>query len=40
MLLRYDGSNEIALLASTLHHPERLSPTHHYGVESRLEWAD
>ena len=40
LLLRYDGSDKIAILAGTLDNPERLSPTHHYGVESRLKWAD
>jgi hypothetical protein len=40
LLLRYDRSDEAAVLAGTLDHPKRFWPTHHYGSESRLAWAD
>jgi hypothetical protein len=36
----YDDADEIAFAAGSLAHPETLWPTHHYGVESRLGWAD
>lgn len=32
--------NPDPLAAGTVDHPEELRPTHHYGIESRLEWAD
>ena len=38
--LAYNEGDEIALAAGTVDHPEELRPTHHYGIESRLEWAD
>jgi hypothetical protein len=38
--LAYDDGDEIAFAAGSLEHPETLSPTHHYGIESRLGWAD
>jgi hypothetical protein len=38
--LAYDTRDEVALAAGTLDHPETVTPTHHYGVESRLPWAD
>ncbi len=38
--LAYDGSEEIALHAGTLDRPEAFPPGYHYGVESRLAWAD
>jgi hypothetical protein len=40
LFLRYDGRNDIALTAGSLDHPERFAPTHHYGIEGRLGWAD
>jgi hypothetical protein len=38
--LEYDNSKEIALLIGTLDAPGDLTPSHHYGIESRLPWAD
>ena len=38
--LAYNDGDEMALVAGTVDHPEELRPTHHYGIESRLEWAD
>lgn len=40
LTLAYDGSDEIALHAGTLDRPEAFPPGYHYGVESRLAWAD
>jgi hypothetical protein len=38
--LEYDGGDEMAFPAGTLDHPEDIRPTHHYGIEGRLDWAD
>lgn len=38
--LAYNDSDEVAFAAGCLEHPETLRPTHHYGVGSRLGWAD
>jgi hypothetical protein len=38
--LAYDGQNDIALAVGSMDAPEALLPTHHYGAESRLPWAD
>jgi hypothetical protein len=38
--LAYNDGDEIAIAAGTVDHPEALRPTHHYGIESRLAWAD
>lgn len=38
--LAYDKRDDIALSAGSAENPEQLVPTHHYGVESRLVWAD
>jgi hypothetical protein len=38
--LAYDARDDIALSVGSAEHPEQLTPTHHYGVESRLPWAD
>jgi hypothetical protein len=38
--LTYDRRHDVALAAGTLDDPEAIQPTHHYGVESRLCWAD
>jgi hypothetical protein len=38
--LAYDARDDIALAAGSAEHPEQLTPTHHYGIESRLPWAD
>ena len=38
---REDGTGEeVAFHVGTLDHPERVSPTYHYGVEARLPWID
>jgi hypothetical protein len=37
--LVYDARDDIALSAGSAEHPEQPTPTHHYGVESRLPWA-
>lgn len=38
--LAYDGSENVALTAGSFDSPATLTPTHHYGVEGRLPWAD
>jgi hypothetical protein len=38
--LDYDGKDEIALAAGSADEPGKLEPTHHYGAESRLPWAN
>jgi hypothetical protein len=38
--LEYDGSGEIALMIGACDAPADLRPGHHYGIESRLPWAD
>jgi hypothetical protein len=40
LTLDYDGRDQIALLLGALDAPEHLQPSHHYGVEGRLPWAD
>lgn len=38
--LTYDARDDMALNVGTFDQPERVTPSHHYGVESRLSWAD
>ena len=33
-------AEEVAFHSGTLDHPEHVIPGYHYGVESRLPWAD
>ena len=40
MHLAYDRGDQMAFTAGTVDHPEELRPTHHYGVEGRLGWAE
>ena len=40
LFLQYDDDDLIRLTAGSLDHPEKISPAGHYGVESRLAWAD
>lgn len=40
LFLQYDGDDLIRMTAGSLDHPERIEPGGHYGVESRLRWAD
>lgn len=40
LALSYEARDDIALSAGTLDRPEAVFPTHHYGVEGRLPWAD
>jgi hypothetical protein len=40
LFLQYRGSPQIALMAGCFDDPASLQPTHHYGIESRLPWAD
>lgn len=45
LTLHYDegsgvDTEEVAFHVGTLDHPERVAPGYHYGVESRLPWAD
>jgi hypothetical protein len=40
LFLRYDGDELIRLTAGSLDHPEGIRPAGHYGVESRLRWAE
>lgn len=38
--LDYDDSDQIALMVGTFDDARLLVPTHHYGAEGRLPWAD
>ncbi len=38
--LAYDARDDIALTVGSMDDPSAVRPTHHYGVESRLPWAD
>ncbi|MBX4927295.1 hypothetical protein ABID08_006599 [Rhizobium binae] len=40
LYLQYDGDALIRVTAGSLDNPERIRPAGHYGVESRLGWAD
>jgi hypothetical protein len=40
LFLQYRNSPQIALMAGCFDDPALLRPTHHYGIESRLPWAD
>lgn len=40
LLLSYDGRNDIAITVGSLDEPALWVPASHYGVESRLVWAD
>ncbi|UVC12483.1 GFA family protein (plasmid) [Rhizobium sp. TH2] len=40
LYLQYDDDELIRLTAGSLDHPEGIRPAGHYGVESRLAWAD
>ncbi len=38
--LAYDARADIALTVGSMDVPQAATPSHHYGVESRLPWAD
>jgi hypothetical protein len=40
LCLKYDNSDEIAILVGTFDRPEGLLPFYHYGIEGRLPWVD
>jgi hypothetical protein len=40
LALAYDARGDIALAIGALDHPDVVTPSHHYGVEGRLPWAD
>jgi len=40
LALAYDARDDIALTVGSMHAPQDVLPTHHYGVEARLPWAD
>jgi hypothetical protein len=40
LFLHYDKSDEIGLMIGALDEAEVFRPRYHYGVESRLQWAD
>ncbi|MEZ2131391.1 MULTISPECIES: GFA family protein [unclassified Sinorhizobium] len=40
LFLRYDNDGRIRMMVGSLDHPELITPSFHYGVESRLPWAD
>ncbi len=40
LYLQYDGDELIRVTVGSLDRPEKISPAGHYGVESRLDWAD
>ena len=38
--LAYDARDDVALAVGSFDAPEAVRPTHHYGAESRIAWAD
>jgi hypothetical protein len=40
LYLAYDARDDVALTVGTFDTPQAVAPTHHYGVESRIDWAD
>jgi len=40
LYLQYDGNDQIAIMVGALDAPEDFNPSHHYGIEGRLPWAD
>jgi hypothetical protein len=40
LALTYDGRDDIAFTAGSLHDPARVTPIHNYGVEGKLPWPD
>ncbi|WP_183782198.1 GFA family protein [Rhizobium sp. BK456] len=40
LYLQYDNDELIRVTVGSLDYPERVRPSGHYGVESRLGWAD
>ena len=40
LYLQYDGDQLIRVTVGSLDSPESIRPAGHYGVESRLDWAD
>ncbi|MBX4858854.1 GFA family protein [Rhizobium sophorae] len=40
LYLQYDGDDLIRVTVGSLDHPEKINPSGHYGVESRLKWAN
>jgi hypothetical protein len=40
LALIYDARDDIAVTIGTLDHPAAVTPSHHYGSEGRLPWAD
>jgi hypothetical protein len=40
LVLQYDSDDLVRLTAGSLDHPEQIKPAGHYGVESRLPWAN
>ena len=38
--LAYNSRNDLALAVGSFDAPEAVTPTHRYGVESRIRWAD
>lgn len=40
LFLQYDDDDLIRVTAGSLDRPEDIRPAGHYGVESRLDWAD
>jgi hypothetical protein len=40
LFLKYDGRHDVALAVGMLDASQSVTPTHHYGTEGRLSWAD
>jgi hypothetical protein len=40
LFLRYRNSSQIALMAGAFDNAAGFRPSHHYGIEARLPWAD
>jgi hypothetical protein len=40
LALAYDSRDDIALTVGSMDAPQLVTPTHHYGIEGRLPWAD
>jgi hypothetical protein len=40
LFLDYDGREQLALLLGAFDDPAQFQPSHHYGIEGKLPWAD
>ena len=40
LALAYDNRDDVAISVGSMDEPQAVTPHHHYGIESRLAWAD